>query len=82
MQGVSDGALAVLVEKVRSQPQILGAYKRTAPMRSRESVMEFCAALACLKVGRPPFATPVTGADRLSQSVIPLRLDGRHATPT
>lgn len=55
-QGVGDGSLSVLVEKVRSQPQISGAYKKTAPMRNRESAMEFCASIACLKVCSPPFA--------------------------
>jgi len=53
-QGVADGTLSVLVEKVRSQPQISGAYKKTAPIRSRESVMEFCAAIERLKVPSSP----------------------------
>jgi hypothetical protein len=60
-QGVADGTLSVSVEKVRSQPQISGAYRKTAPIRSRECVMEFCAAIGCLKVIPHPLATPFRG---------------------
>lgn len=49
LQGSSDGSLAIVLNKVRSQPQIIGAYKRSAPMRNRESVMEACAALKALQ---------------------------------
>ena len=50
LQGVSDGCLAIAADKVRTQPQIFGAYKRTAPMRAREQIMEFCAAVTSLQV--------------------------------
>lgn len=49
-QGARDGTLATLLEKVGSQPQIFGAYKKSAPMRNKNSVMEVSAALQSLKV--------------------------------
>ncbi|KAK9812803.1 hypothetical protein WJX72_004085 [[Myrmecia] bisecta] len=48
-QGLHDGSLAMLVDKIRSQPQVASAYDKAAPVRNRQQVMEFQAAILPLK---------------------------------
>lgn len=50
-QAASDGSLAVLVQKLRSQPQILTAYARNAPLRQQATVDQLATALLQLQVG-------------------------------
>lgn len=50
MQAVSDGSLAALLLKVQSQPQILSAYDKAAPMRDRDAVGQLAAELGAVKV--------------------------------
>ena len=50
VQAVADGSLLVLVDKVRSQPQVYTAYRPSAALRCREMVMELLAALRPLQV--------------------------------
>lgn len=50
LQGCVDGVLSIAISKIGTQPQIYGAYKRDALVRSKDSVMEVCAALQELEV--------------------------------
>lgn len=57
-QAAADGSLPVLVQKLRSQPQILTAYARDAPMRQPATADNLVTALQELQVrnrmeGRP-----------------------------
>lgn len=49
-QAAADGSLPVLVQKLRSQPQILTAYARDAPLRQPATVDALVAALQELQV--------------------------------
>ncbi len=48
-QAVRDGSLAQALGSLRSQPQVLAAYSRTAPLRDRQRVTELQAALLRFK---------------------------------
>jgi len=49
VQAVRDGSLAQALGSLRSQPQVLAAYSRTAPVRDRQRVMELQPALLRFK---------------------------------
>ena len=51
-QAATDGSLGVLVDKVRSQPQVFRAYSKTAAIRDRNFTAEFQAIVLPLKVGK------------------------------
>lgn len=52
-QATADGSLPVLVQKLRSQPQILTAYARDAPLRQPATADKLVAVLQQLQVRIP-----------------------------
>ena len=50
IQAAADGSLGVLVDKVRSQPQIFTAYSKAAPIRDKHCSAALQAILLPLKV--------------------------------
>ena len=49
-QAAADGSLVLLVQKLRSQPQILTAFARDAPLRQPDTVARLVEALQQLQV--------------------------------